>query len=138
MSKVFQVAGQDVNVDAVYEAMDDGNKQHMANKLFKHGWVPIKVARYLPEDVYESMVERRNVDISTRVYSEADLELGDRVTLIDFTHQWKGDYIVAKAGGVSGGRGLISLSSGNLWSDTSLLGTFHGVEYVFQKLNKEQ
>ena len=138
MSSQFKVAGEYVTVDQIFQTMEEGNKQHMANKLFKHGWVPVKVVRYLPEDVYESMVDRRNTDISPCVYSEDDLELGDRVTLTDFTHEWTGEYIVAKTGEVPGGRGLISLSSGNLWSDTSLLGTSHGVEYVFKKLNKEK
>lgn len=56
MSDTFRCEGIDyphhvitVDVDCVFDEMGEGERCHMANKLFKHGYIPSKVKQYLPE-----------------------------------------------------------------------------------------
>ncbi len=40
----------EASVYEVYDAMSDGEKQHMANKLYKNGWVPQKI-KAVPDEI---------------------------------------------------------------------------------------
>lgn len=137
MSKLFEmVDGRFYNVDEVFEAMDAGNRQHMANKLFKHGWAAQKSLSYLPEDVLRHLEATREAE---QYVAEAEVEVGDILVCQDIVQgegaMFHGDkYIVMRHPDVTFGDAdrllLVSLADGNLWSRKSLFGSDDTVRFI--------
>ena len=121
MSYSFDVHGMALTVDEVYAAMEKGNKQHMANKLYKHGWVPVRAVEYLPHDVVEELDAAREddeLDIATAV----NIQAGDRVFVYDPESCMHGDEYIVIRNKRGGEFRLINLWDGNYWSFDSLFG----------------
>ena len=54
----------EASVYEVYESMTDGEKQHMANKLYKNGWLPQKMKAVPDQIEIEGQVYVRKVTTS--------------------------------------------------------------------------
>jgi len=66
--------GPEVSVNDIYEAMSEGERIHMANKLYKHEYVPIKLQKK-----YEEAIARTSTPQGTTAFTCFDeaLENGD-------------------------------------------------------------
>lgn len=131
MSKTFTVEGQEVNVNDVFFAMDDGNRQHMANKLFKHGWVPVKMREYVNEPVWDDLL----VDLEGRRELNPDpneLEVGQ--VLIAHLRSRGGKeepYMVTNATCEDGTKMLINTRTGRRWSAHSTFGQYPTIVWKY-------
>lgn len=116
-----------VDVDRVYDGMDEGNKQHMANKLWKHGWIPARAARLMTEDELAEAAQTRRGD---KFLTEGDVKPGDFVRLVNDSPYRDGVVYVVSMVDRRGTLRLINLENGDCWSHTSLFmsGTFVKVE----------
>ena len=61
-NKFYMAATIETSVDGVYDAMSEGERQHMTNKLYKHGYVSPKATKdfssFADEDTAEDVVEK--------------------------------------------------------------------------------
>ena len=126
-----------VDVDRVYDGMDEGNKQHMANKLWKHGWIPAKAARLMTEDELAEAAQTRRAE-TYKFLTEDDVKPGDFVRLVKSGHYRDGGlYVVSKVD--SGGTlRLINPENGACWSHTALFNSYHtDGQFIMVEENEE-
>jgi hypothetical protein len=60
-----------IEVDTLYDAMGDGDRQHMANKLYKHGYVSPKAKTFDvhwedPKRVLDFIASKTSLQLLTR------------------------------------------------------------------------
>ena len=127
MSSDIEVDGVVLDVDSIYAAMNEGNKQHMANKLYKYGWYPQKIMNYIPEEralmfIDDMQVRRHDV----KLVKVKDLEAGDVVYLYSpDSLEWHNKaYMVSKlfTPEYESMTRLVALEGGTQYSHHSVLG----------------
>ena len=56
--------GFTTTVDSIYDNMTEGQRQHMANKLYKHGYESPKANNYIAPPWYKQVVDFRDGGIT--------------------------------------------------------------------------
>jgi len=119
------------SVDEIYEAMDKGNKQHMINKLFKHGWFPQKAWQWVTEedrDLLQSILEAVQINEAVPFANETMAREGDKVYVYEpYNENWHNmEYLVARVfvnDDIASELRLINTDTGSQWARDSLFGS---------------
>jgi hypothetical protein len=121
MSRLVEIVdGNFYSVDEIYSKMDGGNRQHMANKLYKHGWLPQKLVPIVPIGIVEACANARAQE------QWINITEGDKVECSRSGVIYVASYLgvpYADLGMPCGKQlRLVNTETGALWSRTSLLG----------------
>ena len=66
-----EVIGFSITVDSFYDEMTEGQRQHMANKLYKHGYESPKAGHYIAPPWYKQVEEWRDAGLDLSSIAKA-------------------------------------------------------------------